>query len=99
MTIKQTLVAARKLIELEHRHMRRGYAMYNGYKCSPFDKKADCFCSTGVIMHVTGTNWKTTGQLAYEYLKEFMDGSVILYNDTHTHTAVLRAWDRAIAAA
>jgi len=85
-TPRQILIDARKLIEKPENHTRY---VFNDH---------GRFCSLGAIRHVCHPQDNPLLHGAtVEVLQKEMKGSVVAFNDTHTHPEVLAAFDRAIA--
>ena len=92
-TTKEILIAARAIIAEEKNWAQEAYAkdkdgMFTGVGSS----NAVCFCSIGAIRKITMEPFDAMGVLG-----SYMGGSIIAFNDTHTHKEVLAAWDEAIA--
>jgi len=81
---KEILIRARKLIE-DPEHWGQGAFLQDGK-----------YCATGALIAVGD---RAPGTPAYQALYNAIDyiGQVCSWNDTHTHTEVLAAFDRAIA--
>jgi hypothetical protein len=98
MTPKQTLIAARALIEKpENWTQHRMSANKKGVSVPLDDPEATCFCSIGAISKIAGTLYLTN--TAVKALSKAMDIHPGYYNDTHTHAEVLQMFDLAIEAA
>lgn len=90
-TVLETLEAARKLIEKPKSWTRGEYARdCNGDPVDFTSSTAACWCSSGAL-HVVGGD-----PLARRLLYETVGGSLVYFNDNHTHAEVLAAFDAAI---
>lgn len=66
-----------------------------GKTACPTDFDAVCFCSLGALKRI-GKSSSFHLQLR---LNEAVGGSIVDYNDSHTHEQVMEVWDKAIAKA
>lgn len=100
MTTLETLKAARKLIENENRWCFGEYARTIGERpIRPNSHKAYSFCAIGALCRVTKkSSIAVVAEPAYGALdSSIQDLSIHDFNDSHTHTEVLAAFDSAIA--
>jgi hypothetical protein len=98
MTPVEILKAARGRIDTPDKWTTGAYARTADNKTQNCDSGYACkWCAYGAILLVTE---EPTGEYfeAVRMLEDECDGSVVNYNDTHTHAEVLAAFDRAIEA-
>lgn len=104
MTPKEILIAARAKIEAPERWGKGRFSrLSDGSPCYPDDDRAFCFCAEGAVF-ASGARWAAKAK-AMTFLRDAAVGdeftSIPDWNDapTRTHTEVIAAFDRAIAAA
>ncbi len=97
-TVLEALEAARKLLTPEESWIKGLLAAdaNGGGVCDPWLPEACKWCSTGAILAIT-RGWDDAYGGAIEALTREMRMGVAIFNDTHTHADVLRAFDAAIA--
>lgn len=100
LTPLEVLKAGRALIS-DINHWTTGvFARNNKHQPTKIDDpNAVCFCSSGAIMKSLPEGPERENLLADSiiYLRGRMNGSVVDYNDSCSHSVVLEAWDKAIA--
>lgn len=100
-TTKQTLIAARALIEKPENWTRRALARdVDNISLTADDPDAICFCAIGAIRKIANSTKEE--EFALEKLRQLdvvTSVGVAIYNDTHTHAEVLAMFDLAIEAA
>lgn len=69
----------------------------DGEPCNSFSKRAASFCSLTAVDHAAGDSSDGSHCAAVKALQIAARGSIVEFNDRHTHAEVLAAWDRAIA--
>jgi hypothetical protein len=67
---------------------------FMGASVSPYSITACSWCSVGAIECVEKSVFDTS---AHVQLEAFMGNDIGEFNDTHSHSEVLAAWDKAIA--
>lgn len=94
--VKETLTKARDLIADPKRWTHHALARDSVFrKTVPNSPDATCWCALGAI-------WKATGDVeadndgAYSALHDVINGSVVNFNDTHTHAEVIELFNKAI---
>jgi hypothetical protein len=102
MTPSEILTAARELISVPERWTQGTFARTKGGTPTfVLDENAACFCSVGAVHRAMGVSMNSSQpDGCLEMLRKSMRGHVVaFYNDNKTHDHVMRAFDRAIAAA
>lgn len=106
----QLLVKARELIAKPENWTQECLSRdQTGETCSPEEPVATCWCSLGALTHVvrtlpqpkSDTNYRLRASdnygLAHQLLADACPGgSVVKWNDSHTHPEVLDLWDQVI---
>ena len=99
MTPTELLIAAKAKIDTPSK-WTQGYLARNSSnnRVSCFSPRAVCFCSSGALMVAEDDNNVSsyTTTRAQERLVSAMGGSIPDFNDSHTHSQVMAAWDKAI---
>lgn len=99
MTPHELLVKGRELISDEKRWTKGAFARDgNGHSLNPWNITAVCFCSIGALQRTHSKTDSTFHGAMAALDKAMSEDGVIYFNDTQTHSEVLAAWDRAIAA-
>ena len=100
MTITENLQAARDLITDPNKWTQFAVARNSGNQITlASSPDAVCWCAFGALQYTYSRDQEFRDLLnIMTYLDSFMNGSVGIYNDTHTHKEVLAAFDRAIEA-
>jgi hypothetical protein len=94
MSVKQVLIAARAKIADEKNWTRNTFARDSeGEIVTPRSHFAVCWCAAGALIC---ENPDELSGPAYTALSREMKGDISLFNDSHGHSAVLLAFDRAI---
>jgi len=97
-TTKQTLIAARALIEKPENWTQKAMARDAiGCKVNLSNPGAVCFCALGAIDK--SAPFENLFLEAIRALKPYMGWAIETFNDRHTHAEVLEAFDKAIEAA
>jgi len=100
MKTSEILVNARALIANPLHWMQGDYI-------KEAENEPTCYCSLGAIGKVVGVDWygEVNNMMAAKLLARVVEGEIPAdhtfapYNDSHTHTEVLVAFDKAIALA
>lgn len=89
MTVKEQLVAARKLIDTPEKWGQKEYV----------SEDAQRICASEALRRARGGEFfAQVNSPAYRALQSEMSGKLVCaFNDEHTHAEVLAAFDRAIA--
>ena len=99
-SIKQLLIAARKLIE-NPEHWTQGVMARNcdGHSTYYRNGGAFCFCASGALQRVQADIGLTFDDLhrSMWILEGFCPVDILHFNDSHTHQEVLNVFDKAIA--
>lgn len=97
-TIKEVLIAARKKIEKpENWTQGTGAKDIEGRYADADSPEAVCWCSMGALYAVTASMPGTYYNQAYEALRDVINDSIAMFNDTHSHADVIEIFDKAIA--
>jgi hypothetical protein len=97
MSVKQILIEANALIDTPEKWTQEAYARdVNRYPISCRVDEAVCFCSLGAINRVTLEKHSHMYLPAVIHLEKTMGMQVADFNDRHSHSEVMAAWDRAI---
>lgn len=92
----EILIKAKGLIDTPEKWTQGEFARSEkGLSVQPTSPRATCFCSVGAIRKI-GSRGCGGVHISYDLLSGVMGGSVINFNDTHTHAEVMAAWDEAI---
>lgn len=98
-TVKELLLVARQAISNPENWTQYVIARdAEGVMIFPDSSKAVCWCSLGALRKAQEDLKadETTYVEAYDVLCDVLDGSIVAYNDTHTHAEVLALFDKAI---
>lgn len=96
MNTLEILTAARAKIADEKNWCQGEYARdVDGVSTGANNSEACSWCSFGSIASIVG-GFKGV-YTSSEFLEKFMGDDIAKYNDSHTHSEVLAAWDWAIA--
>ena len=100
MTVTENLQAARDLITDSNKWTQFAVARNsNNESTTSRNPDAVCWCALGALEYTHPRDQKSRDLLnIMTYLDSFMNGSVSIYNNNHTHEEVLAAFDRAIEA-
>lgn len=107
MKLSELLIASKELISDPRRHTKGTYARKkDGTPCSPDDKDAVCFCSTGALRKVLRSHGMSGHDTLYVMATRALQDSLprrtpahwnmILYQDHATHQETMAVWDAAI---
>lgn len=96
MKASETLIRAKAVIK-DPKNWTQGTFARNslGEAAGAISSSAVCFCSLGALKRI---EWSSSFHLQLR-LNEAACGSIVDYNDTHTHEQVMEVWDKAIAKA
>ncbi len=96
MNTLEILKAARELIAQPEHWTTEGCARdKNGLTTDCLLPEAFSFCSFGAVYRVTGGDNALLDK-AERVLDRHMNGNLVPFNDRHSHSEVLAAWDKAI---
>lgn len=100
MKVSEVLIAAKSLIDTPDKWIQGAYAAdSSGCDIAPSSTNACKFCSIGALVRV-GVGLYANYSVSEAYLTHAMRCDTISrFNDSHTHSEVMEAWDRAIEAA